>query len=76
MKEHIVSEIIYLAWDDQTSFDVIQRVYGLTERDVKSIMQKHLKPSSYRLWRKRVYGRKSKHEKRFSDGTKSMKPKR
>ena len=64
MQDYEISEIIYLAWDDKTSFDVIKEVHKLSERDVKSIMQKHLKPSSYRLWRKRVYGRKTKHKKR------------
>lgn len=58
-----VDEIIALAWDDQVSFDGIKDIYGLSEQDVITIMRRNLKPSSFRLWRKRVSGRKSKHDK-------------
>ena len=50
-----------MAWDDRTSFDTIKKVHGLSESQVKALMKKSLKPSSYRLWRKRVYGRAAKH---------------
>jgi uncharacterized protein (TIGR03643 family) len=62
MDEGVVSEIIAMAWADDVSFDAIERLHGLSEKQVKSLMRAHLKPSSYRLWRKRVTGRKAKHE--------------
>jgi uncharacterized protein (TIGR03643 family) len=58
-----VSEIIALAWADEVSFDAIERVHGLPEKDVIALMRSNLKPGSYRAWRKRVTGRKAKHEK-------------
>lgn len=57
------SEIIGLAWCDKTSFDVIKDQTGYSESDVIALMRKNLKPSSFRLWRKRVTGRISKHKK-------------
>ncbi len=50
-----------MAWEDRTTFDSIKYQFGLKEQDVKELMRKNLKPSSYKLWRKRVYGRKTKH---------------
>lgn len=56
-------EIIELAWCDKTSFDSICHQSGLSEGEVIRLMRSNLKPSSFRLWRKRVSGRKLKHEK-------------
>ncbi len=53
-----VSEIIEMAWCDKTSFNDIHALTGLSEADTILIMRKNLKPSSFRLWRKRVSGRK------------------
>lgn len=58
-----ISEIIEMAWCDKTSFDDIRIITGLCERDVIQIMRQNLKPSSFRLWRKRVTGRAAKHAK-------------
>lgn len=52
-----------MAWCDDTSFDVIERQTGLIEKEVVKIMRTFLKPSSFRMWRKRMSGRKTKHEK-------------
>ncbi|WP_438969601.1 TIGR03643 family protein [Methylophaga sp.] len=57
------SRIIEMAWEDRTPFEAIQANYGLTETDVIQLMRLELKPSSFRLWRKRVSGRKTKHQK-------------
>ena len=57
--------IIKLAWHDKSSFEKIFRLYGVSEKEVILIMRKNLKPSSFKIWRKRVSGRKSKHEKKF-----------
>ncbi len=56
------SEIIEMAWCDDTSFDAIHAQTGLQEKDVIKIMRTYMKPSSFRMWRKRMYGRKTKHE--------------
>lgn len=61
MKESDISRIIEMAWEDRTPFDAIYDAYGLNEREVKALMKSQLKFSSYRLWRKRVTGRKTKH---------------
>ena len=55
------SHIVRLAWEDRTSFEEIAERTGLVERDVIEIMRRELKPSSFRLWRKRVSGRITKH---------------
>ena len=54
-------EIIEMAWADEISFDAIEFQTGLSEKEVIAIMRANLKKSSYQLWRKRVYARKSKH---------------
>ena len=51
--EH-VSAIIEMALSDHVSFADIQTEYGLREKDVKALMRRELKPSSYKTWRKRV----------------------
>lgn len=56
------SQIIEMAWCDDTSFDAIFMQTGLREKDVIKIMRSYMKPSSFRMWRKRVSGRKAKHD--------------
>ena len=55
------SRIIEMAWEDRTPFEAIEANYGLSESDVVALMRRELKPGSFRLWRKRVAGRKTKH---------------
>lgn len=57
----LISLIIRLAWEDRTSFEEIFKRTGLVESQVIGIMRRELKPSSFRLWRKRVSGRVTKH---------------
>ncbi|MBA3814622.1 MAG: TIGR03643 family protein [Alphaproteobacteria bacterium] len=59
-----ISEVISMAWADDISFDKIKNVWGLSEGAVIKIMRSNLKPGSFKLWRKRVSGRNSKHEKK------------
>ena len=61
------SEIIALAWADEVSFDEIKQKHGLSEKEVILLMRGHLKRSSFKLWRERVSGRKSKHKKRLQE---------
>ena len=56
-----VSRIIEMAWEDRTSFEAIERLYDLNESRVIELMRRELKPSSFRMWRKRVTGRVTKH---------------
>ncbi|MDG1142072.1 MAG: TIGR03643 family protein [Hellea sp.] len=55
------SELVAMAWDDETSFDNIKAQSGLAEKEIIKIMRNHMQPSSFRMWRKRVSGRASKH---------------
>ena len=61
MNQRDLDRIIEMAWEDRTPFDAIKSQYGLNEQAVKELMRKHMKSSSYRLWRKRMYGRRTKH---------------
>ena len=61
LKNSDIDRIIEMAWEDRTTFDAILETFGLNESEVISLMRSNLKPSSFRLWRKRVAGRKTKH---------------
>ena len=56
-----ISRVIEMAWEDRTPFDAIKESHGLSEDEVKALMRRELKYSSYKMWRKRVTGRKTKH---------------
>lgn len=58
--------VIWAAWADRVSFDEIEERTGYREQDVIRIMRRALKPSSFRLWRKRASGQATKHRKRFA----------
>ena len=49
-----ISDIIELAWDDQTDFSHITKLYNIDEGEVKKIMKTNLRVGSYKAWRKRV----------------------
>jgi uncharacterized protein (TIGR03643 family) len=64
-----LDRIIEMAWEDRTPFEAIEVQFGLKENDVREIMRSEMKPSSFRMWRKRVTGRTTKHSKlRTQDG--------
>lgn len=56
-----ISRIIEMAWEDRTTFEAIAVQFGLNESAVVVLMRRHLKPSSFRMWRKRMAGRATKH---------------
>ena len=56
-----IDRVIEMAWEDRTPFDAIRFQFGLLEADVKVLMKKQLKFSSYKLWRIRVENCKTKH---------------
>lgn len=53
--------VIEMAWEDRTPFGAIEYQFGLTEAEVIELMRRELKPNSWRRWRQRVQGRKTKH---------------
>lgn len=58
-----IDRIIEMAWEDRTTFEAIHFQFGLKEQEVINLMRSEMKPSSFRMWRARVQGRKTKHEK-------------
>ena len=72
-KKFSIDWIIWAAWADRITFEEIFEKTGKTEKDVITIMRKSLKPNSFKLWRKRVNGRKTKHLKVLNnDGIKTL----
>jgi uncharacterized protein (TIGR03643 family) len=61
LSEVHIDRIIEMAWEDRTPFDAITFQFGLSEAEVKALMKKELKFSSYKLWRQRVEDCKTKH---------------
>lgn len=57
-----ISRIIEMAWEDRTPFEAIETLYGINEAAVIKLMRSEMKPSSFRMWRQRVSGRKTKHQ--------------
>jgi uncharacterized protein (TIGR03643 family) len=53
--------IIQMAWEDRTPFEAIEFQFGLREKDVIEFMRKNSLPSSFKMWRKRMKSRKTKH---------------
>ena len=61
--ERELDRIIEMAWEDRTTFEAIEFQFGLKEEDVINLMRRQMKPSSFKMWRKRVQGRSTKHQK-------------
>ena len=57
------NRIIEMAWEDRTPFEAIFLQFNINEKELKTIMRNNLKKSSFKLWRERVSGRKTKHSK-------------
>ena len=56
-----IDRVIEMAWEDRTTFIAIEMQYGLSEKAVIALMRREMKASSFKMWRKRVSGRKTKH---------------
>ncbi|MDC0425546.1 TIGR03643 family protein [Pelagibacteraceae bacterium] len=65
--------IIWAAWADRITFEEIKEKSNKVESDVIKIMRSNLKPSSFKLWRKRVNEKSIKHRKLFEYSRKSIK---
>ena len=60
-----LDRIIEMAWEDRTPFEAMAYQFGITEKEVIKIMRQELRPSSFKLWRKRVNsGTSQKHLKK------------
>ena len=64
--------VIWAAWADRITFEEIEKKTGYREPDVIKIMRRTLKPSSFRLWRKRVNQKSIKHRKKFEYSRKQI----
>ena len=64
------SRIIEMAWEDRTPFEAIERTYGLNESAVINFMRSNMKASSFRMWRKRMSSRTTKHAALRPEGVK------
>lgn len=59
-----VDRVIEMAWEDRTPFDAIEKQFGLKEKDAIAVMRRYMKRSSFKMWRKRVTSRGTKHAKK------------
>lgn len=56
-----IDRIVEMAWEDRTPFEAITLQFGLQEPQVIELMRQQMQDSSFKMWRKRVSGRKTKH---------------
>ena len=63
LTEQQIDRIIEMAWEDRTPFEAITFQFELSEQDVITLMRREMKSSSFRMWRQRVQGRATKHQK-------------
>ena len=63
LSDRDIDRIIEMAWEDRTPFEAIEFQFGLKENDVRKLMRSEMKESSFKMWRERVKGRKTKHGK-------------
>lgn len=61
LTEAEISRVIEMAWEDRTAFEAIEQQFGLNQDGVIKLMRAHLKLSSFKLWRMRTHGQKTKH---------------
>ena len=58
-----LDRIIEMAWEDRTSFEAIKIQFDINQDEVIKIMRSSLKNKSFKIWRERTKGRKTKHRK-------------
>lgn len=64
LETKIIDRILEMAWEDRTTFEAIELQFGLKEKKVIALMRREMKASSFKMWCKRVTGRKTKHLKK------------
>jgi uncharacterized protein (TIGR03643 family) len=62
-----IDRVIQMAWEDRTPFEAIKIQFGLTEDQVVELMRLNLTKQSWKRWRERVNGRKTKFAKLRTD---------
>ena len=67
--------VIWAAWADRVTFEDIRKRTGKSEAEVIRIMRNSLKPSSFKLWRKRAKTQSIKHRKKFEVSRKEIRRK-
>ncbi|MEY2950213.1 MAG: TIGR03643 family protein [Saprospiraceae bacterium] len=75
LSEEQIDRIIEMAWEDRTPFDAIEAQFGIPEREVIQLMRREMKRSSWKRWRARVQGRKTKHQSLVGDEVNRFKSK-
>ncbi|WP_338811869.1 TIGR03643 family protein [Bernardetia sp. Wsw4-3y2] len=73
LSERDTNRVIEMAWEDRTPFDAILSQFNLTEKETITLMRREMKPSSFRMWRKRVQGRSTKHKMKAANDLKRFK---
>jgi uncharacterized protein (TIGR03643 family) len=68
-----IDRIIEMAWEDRTPFEAITMQFGLNEAQVIALMRSEMKASSFRMWRKRMQGRTTKHQHLRADSVQRFK---
>jgi uncharacterized protein (TIGR03643 family) len=68
-----LDRIIEMAWEDRTPFEAITFQFGISEQETIEIMRREMKSSSFKMWRKRVQGRSTKHAKLRTSGVERFK---
>ena len=72
LSDEEIDRIIEMAWEDRTPFEAILVQFDLKEQDVISLMRREMKPTSFKMWRARVQGRATKHQKKRPEDTQSF----
>ncbi len=73
LSERDINRVIEMAWEDRTPFDAILAQFDLTEKETITLMRREMKPTSFKMWRKRVQGRSTKHKMKAADDLKRFK---
>jgi uncharacterized protein (TIGR03643 family) len=68
-----IDRIIEMAWEDRTPFEAIELQFGLKEKEVIELMRSQMKNTSFKMWRKRMNGRTTKHRKSMPEELKRFK---
>jgi len=67
LSEQDIDRIVEMAWEDRTPFEAIESQFGISEKEVIALMREEMRASSWRMWRTRMQGRKTKHQKKRSE---------
>jgi len=61
LDDQVIDRIVEMAWEDRTPFEAIETQFGLQEKHVITLMRRSMNTSSFKMWRKRVTARHTKH---------------